>query len=225
MPTKAINALGSIMSTSFHSPWEVPTSFHSQWEVPSSGQDDSARAAAEALHEYIRDQISSQFDRALHALVHGHFTDAQSLADACLRARGRPEDGDDSGDLQTPASLHLHRDLNEAFSNRALAMCISAIASLAIGVQSFNRAPDLAENRFDASHHLQEGCATLREVLDGSDKKRSGTALKWVAEQLPAGIAFRHNILQIEAAGQQIMLIIQDHILKNPILQTQSGKQ
>ena len=194
-------------------------------EVPSSVLGDASEFAAQALHGYIRDQISSQFDRALHALLHGHFSDAQSLADACLHARGRPEDSGASGDLQAPANLHLHRDLNEAFSNRALAMCISAIASMAIGVQSFNKAPDLRENRWDALYHLQEGWATLEEVLEGSDRKRSGAAVKWVTETSHAGAAFKHNISQIVSAGQQIALIIKDHIRKNPILEPGSDAQ
>ena len=104
-------------------------------------------------------------------------------------------------------------------------MCISAIASLAIGVQSFNKAPDLPENRWDALYHLREGCATLEEVLEGSDTKRSGAAVKWVSETLPAGTAFKHNISQIVSAGRQILLIIQDHIDKNPILEPESGAQ
>ena len=62
--------------------------------------------------------------------------------------------------------------------------------------------------------HLQSSCTLV-----------SGATVKWVTETLPAGAAFKHNISQIVSAAQQILLIIQDHIDKNPILEPESGAQ
>jgi len=104
-----------------------------------------------AQDAYIKEAVSAQFEVSMDLLAAGNFVDARRVVEGILRAR--------------PGARA--RDLNESFTNKALACGVSALATIAHGLEMFNDEADLPANRSGALHHLQEGMDDIREALDG----------------------------------------------------------
>lgn len=156
--------------------------------------------AAKAVHAFISEHVSSQFGLALDLLISGSFGEANRVVEGILMAR----------------PVMDARDLNRGFTNRGMAMCISSIATIASGLETFNTDPDIMENRVRAREMIIEGCATIGEALEGKDE----TGTWWLGGncEQAAGITLRENLVHIGRAANEARDIMEDYISKTPIL-------
>ena len=107
------------------------------------------------------------------------------------------------------------RDLNESFTNKALASGVSALATIAHGLEMFNDEADLPANRSGALENLQEGMDDIKEALAGRHGQTSG---RWWIDNSGAGHALRANLERIVSATEEARLRVLDYISKHPIL-------
>jgi hypothetical protein len=118
-----------------------------------AGDPNPEQATTIALHRYIRDHVSVQYDSALDALAACDWPQAIYIANAVLR---------DCGHLDA-------RGLNLDWTNRALTMGIVAIATVAQGVEILNSdSMDDPIVRSQAIELLCEAKDVVNECLEGS---------------------------------------------------------
>jgi hypothetical protein len=172
------------------------------------GCKDGYKVACRALHVYVRDHISAQFDTALDMLAHGKHDQAFNLANSLRYARA-PE--------------HVS-DLNEDFTNQALAMCITTVSQAAQGVELMNREPDQEESRQRALVLLMEASVDIDECLAGTCKSKDYVAgarapgLPWISStaRAGAGMTLRDNMTQLWQTILDMKEAIHGYIEQNP---------
>ena len=152
-----------------------------------------------ALHRYIRDHVSVQYDSALDALAGSDWSQAIYIANAVLRER-----------------VYLDaRDLNMDFTNRALTMGIVAIATAAQGVETFNSdSIDDPLSRTRAMELLCEASDVVNECLEGQDGVQ-----RWISAVARdgAGITMRKNLKIVREMILSIQQVARDYFGQNPL--------
>ena len=152
-----------------------------------------------ALHRYIRDHVSVQYDSALDALAGSDWSQAIYIANAVLRERGHAD----------------ARDLNMDFTNRALTMGIVAIATAAQGVETFNSdSIDDPLSRTRAMELLCEASDVVNECLEGQDGVQ-----RWISAVARdgAGITMRKNLKIVREMILSIQQVARDYFRQNPL--------
>ena len=157
------------------------------------------QATTIALHRYIRDHVSVQYDSALDALAGSDWSQAIYIANAVLRER-----------------VYLDaRDLNMDFTNRALTMGIVAIATAAQGVETLNSdSIDDPLSRTRAMELLCEASDVVNECLEGQDGVQ-----RWISAVARdgAGITMRKNLKIVREMILSIQQVARDYFRQNPL--------
>ena len=164
-----------------------------------AGDANPEQATTIALHRFIRDHISVQYDSSLDALAGRDWSQAIYIALAVVRERAHA----------------AARDLNPDFTNRALTMGIVAIATAAEGVDTLNSdSIDDQLTRMRAVDLLREAIDVVNECLQGRDGSE-----RWIsaAGRDGAGVTLRENLTVVRDMILSIQRVASDYFEQNPL--------
>ena len=145
--------------------------------------------AAKRLHDFVRDQMGTEFEVAAAALAAGKHAQAASLAKAAHNSR----------------RVEGARDLNRCYTNQAVTMCITAMSAMVSAVMIVNAGALTSQNRDRALRKLADVQADAHEALTGT---LSTTGEPWILAgqdaHADAGLILRGNLQELDTIAQQL---------------------
>jgi hypothetical protein len=148
--------------------------------------------AAMTLHRFVARQVGDVVEQSLECLAAGDFKSAHRLGDHIL---------------QSPNRLDA-RDLNRAFTNRALCMCVMVVSLMSNAASLYNAADSQGD---DGSAHLEGALVSLIEARQLADECALGTnntGIAWIDSSENAGNIMLDNIRTLTNAVDDMIALV-----------------